>query len=275
VRAGSDSDKRATITYNGLGTAPIDLNYEPMRFLLYNIRYATGRGPRFHLPLPYAGMLKSSHHNLAAITEFIKSVAPDITGLVEVDCGSFRMRAACQAAAIAGALQHSHLVEPKYGNGSLAARTPILRKQGNALVSRQQFIRHHFHYFNEGVKRLVIEAELPEVTIFLVHLSLKYRHRQQQLEDLYGFLQKVDKPVIVAGDFNTFQGSRELNLFLGATGLKSANEKEMPSHPSKAPHRQLDFILHSPQLRATNFHIPNIHLSDHAPLVCDFELAAG
>jgi endonuclease/exonuclease/phosphatase family metal-dependent hydrolase len=243
-----------------------------MRFLLYNIRYATGSGTRFHLPVPYAGMLKSSQKNLLAITEFIKSVQPDITGLVEVDCGSFRMKAACQAATIAEALNHAHLVEPKYANGSLAARTPILRKQGNALISSQQFVSHHFHYFNEGVKRLVIEAELPEVTVFLVHLALKYRYRQHQLEYLYCLLKKVTKPVIVAGDFNCFWGSRELNLFLGATGLKSANEEERPSHPSKAPHRQLDFILHSPELRVSNFYIPEVHLSDHAPLVCDFEL---
>lgn len=243
-----------------------------MRFLLYNIRYATGSGARFHLPLPYAGMLKSSRNNLLGISDFIKSMEPDITALVEVDCGSFRMKAACQAATIAEALDHSHLVEPKYGNGSLAARTPILRNQGNALISRQQFVSHNFHYFNEGVKRLVIEAELPEVSIFLVHLALKYRYRQHQLEYLYGLLQKVKKPVIVAGDFNCFRGSRELNLFLGATGLKSANTDDKPSHPSKAPHRQLDFILHSPELRVTNFHIPEIHLSDHAPLVCDFEL---
>ena len=123
------------------------------------------------------------------------------------------------------------------------------------------------------MKRLVIEAELPDVTIFLVHLALKYRYRQHQLEDLYGLIKRVEKPVIVAGDFNCFWGSRELNLFLGATGLKSANAEDKPSHPSKAPHRQLDFILHSPELRATNFHIiPDIHLSDHAPLLCDFEL---
>lgn len=243
-----------------------------MRFLLYNIRYATGSGARFHLPVPYAGMLKSTTINMKAITAFIKSEEPDITALVEVDCGSYRMKAACQAAAIADAMQHAHLVEPKYGNGSLASRTPILRKQGNALISREAFLSHHFHYFQEGVKRLVIEAELPDVTIFVVHLALKYRFRQHQLEDLYGLLKKVQKPVIVAGDFNCFRGSRELNLFLGATGLKSANEGGKPSHPSKMPHRQLDFILHSPDLRVTNFYIPDVHLSDHAPMVCDFEL---
>ena len=31
-----------------------------MRLLVYNIRYATGTGPAFHLPLPGAGYLRSN-----------------------------------------------------------------------------------------------------------------------------------------------------------------------------------------------------------------------
>ena len=31
-----------------------------LRLLVYNIRYATGTGPAFHLPLPGAGYLRSS-----------------------------------------------------------------------------------------------------------------------------------------------------------------------------------------------------------------------
>jgi len=76
----------------------------------------------------------------------------------------------------------------------------------------------------------------------------------------------------VAGDFNVFWGDRELDLFLAATGLTSANDLGQPSHPSHSPKRQLDFILHSPEVRTANFVIPQVRYSDHAPLVCDFSL---
>jgi endonuclease/exonuclease/phosphatase family metal-dependent hydrolase len=76
--------------------------------------------------------------------------------------------------------------------------------------------------------------------------------------------------VIVAGDFNVLWGDRELELFLAATGLSNANDKGRPSHPSRAPKRQLDYILHSPDLLVENFSIPKVTFSDHAPLICDF-----
>ena len=85
-------------------------------------------------------------------------------------------------------------------------------------------------------------------------------------------VKNVEKPVIVAGDFNVLRGDRELQLFLAATGLKNANSNSQPSFPSRAPRRQLDYIFHTPQIRVTGFQIPQIKLSDHTPLVCEFEI---
>ena len=44
-----------------------------MRLLVYNIRYGTGAGARFHLPVPFGGYLKHTDENLENITTFIKS----------------------------------------------------------------------------------------------------------------------------------------------------------------------------------------------------------
>jgi len=243
-----------------------------MRFLLYNIRYATGRGMGYHLPLPFSGFFRHTANTLNRIVEFIESVQPDIIALIEVDAGSYRSNRRCQADIIARKLHQFHVVETKYGNESLARRVPVLNKQSNALLTREKIAGHQFHFFNEGFKRLVIEVELDDIVIFIVHLSLKYRHRQQQLEHLHRLVKTSVKPMIVAGDFNTFGGGRELELFKAATGLEDANPQRFPSHPSHAPHRQLDFILHSPELEAVDFRIPDIRLSDHAPLICDFRI---
>lgn len=241
-----------------------------MRFLLYNIRYAAGNGGRFHFPFPYAGYLRRSQGNFDKILEFIRSVQPDVMGLVEVDGGSFRTDHLCQAEMIAEELGYYHVIETKYGSGSVAKRLPLLRTQGNAVLTRDPIISRRFHYFDEGVKRLVIQVCTERLTVFLVHLSLTYRNRQYQLERLYRLIRQVDRPMILAGDFNVLWGMRELELFLGATGLVSANPEKKPSHPSRAPKRELDFILHSPELKVTHFHIPDVTFSDHAPLICDF-----
>lgn len=207
---------------------------------------------------------------MGLIVSFIRSVNPDVVALVEVDSGSYRSQKFCQVQAIAKELDYSHVVETKYANESFANKVPVLNKQGNGLLTSRKILNHCFHYFNEGMKRLVIEVELKEVCVFIVHLSLKFRHRQQQLEHLHRIISGSEKPVIVAGDFNTFGGEREVQLFLAATGLANANIAGLPSHPSHAPKRNLDFILHSPEVNASNFTIPDIRLSDHAPLICDF-----
>lgn len=243
-----------------------------VRFLLYNIRYATGVGSSFHLPFPYAGYLRPSSENFKRIMAFIAEMNPDIIGLVEVDSGSFRTGRQSQAALIAQQLGYDYVGEGKYGAGVMLSRLPLLKAQGNAVLSRMPIISHRFQYFDAGVKRLIIQACTEHLTVFLVHLSLTYRKRQYQLERLYRLIRKVQRPVILAGDFNVFWGSREMELFLAATGLCSVNQERIPSHPSHQPTRELDFILHSPELQPVRFFAPQVILSDHAPLVCDFEL---
>ena len=243
-----------------------------MRFLLYNIRYGAGVGKRFHLPVPYSGYFKRTNGNLNQIIDFVREVNPDIIGLLEVDSGSYRAEKNNQAEAIASEVKQYHVYQSKYPSCSLAQKVPVVNKQGNAILTGQKIVSHRFHYFSAGIKRLVIELELENFNIFLVHLSLKFRHRHYQLHELHQMVKNIEKPVMVAGDFNVLWGDRELQLFLAATGLKSANGQGQPSHPSRAPRRQLDYIFHSPDIEVTDFRIPQVKLSDHTPLVCDFEI---
>ena len=93
-----------------------------MRFLLYNIRYAAGIGRHFHFPVPYSGYFKNTNGNLKKIVDFIKSVNPDIIGLIEVDSGSFRSEKNNQAEGIAWELQHDHIYQSKYPASSMARK---------------------------------------------------------------------------------------------------------------------------------------------------------
>lgn len=244
-----------------------------MRFLLYNIRYAAGIGLDFHFPFPYSGYLKRNAGNFGQITDFIRSLNPDIAGLIEVDSGSFRAERCNQAAVIADVMRQRHVFENKYGSRSLARRLPILGHQGNALVTNRDIRNLRFHYLNNGMKRLVIEAEMDAFTLFLVHLSLKYGRRRKQLEELAGLILGAARPVVVAGDFNSFRGADELSLFMATAGLQSADRHGAPSHPSRAPRRQLDFILHGSGIRTQGFQTLPVRYSDHVPLLWDFEVS--
>jgi endonuclease/exonuclease/phosphatase family metal-dependent hydrolase len=244
-----------------------------MRLLLYNIRYGLGLGTALHWPLPGMGYLLGNRANLQRIIEFIKGQDPDIVGLVEVDTGSIRTGSVNQAEAIARSLGHYSVYQCKYGISSVNQHLPILRKQGNAFLAAPRVHGERFHYFQKGIKRLIIELELESCAIFLVHLSLKYRHRHAQLHYLHDLVVAARKPVLIAGDFNTFWGEHEIYLFMKAAKLRSANASSLPSYPSRSPRKELDFVLYGEGISVTSFSIPSVKFSDHLPLVCDFEVA--
>jgi endonuclease/exonuclease/phosphatase family metal-dependent hydrolase len=246
-----------------------------MRLLLYNIRYAVGGGASMHMPLPGAGYVLGNKDVLPEITKFIKTVDPDIVGLIEVDTGSIRSRRVNQAEKIASDLGMNTSYETKYGTKSFNKMLPIVRKQGNAFMAAPRVHGEKFHYFDTGIKRLIIELEMEEFAVFLVHLSLKYRHRHLQLRRLYDLIQETEKPVIVAGDFNTFWGENEIYLFKRAAGLTSANADGIPTYPSRSPRKELDFILYQEGIEVTAFEVPQVKLSDHLPLVCEFNISKG
>ncbi len=239
-----------------------------MRLLLYNIRYGTGGKVR---RLPISGYLGRTHRNLKELIGFIKPLDPDIVGLIEVDAGSYRSQKRNQASLIAEALGHYHCYRSKYVS-RWAGRIPVMNKQGNAFITRDTSQNETFHYFDHGLKRLVIELELEGLVVYLVHLALKFRQRHHQLGELYDLVKHTDKPYIVAGDFNAQWGPKEMDLFQAATGLTNANSAGYPTFPSWAPKRQLDFILYSEGIQPRGLQVPAVTFSDHLPMVFDFEL---
>lgn len=239
-----------------------------MRLLLYNIRYATGRLRRFAW---LETLMRSSAH-FPNITRFVKYVDPDIIGLVEVDAGSYRTERKNQAQELARELDFYHRTRIKYHRSGFGRKVPVLNLQANAVLARDKIVNSNFHYFQSGFKSLAIEVELAELRFFLVHLALGIRARHRQLLELHDLIKKDDKPVIVAGDFNTLSGAWEMRMFLRATGLISANTRHTPTYPSWMPYRELDFICYDPAIKPKRFKIPRIRLSDHLPLIFDFEL---
>lgn len=235
-----------------------------MRFVLYNIRYATGTKAR--------DFVRPSGKNLEKIIGFLRQLEPDLVGLVEVDQGSYRMRGKNQAELLADALGHYHSHSIKYAERSLWRHVPVVKKQGNAFLARDRIRNETFHFFKHGMKRLVIELELDHVVVYLVHLALGGKARHRQLSALYDLVKKADKPCVVAGDFNALWGEREIDLFLAASGLQNANIRSLPTYPSKNPHRSLDFILYSDKIKLRDFYVPQVPFSDHLPLVVDFDV---
>ena len=76
----------------------------------------------------------------------------------------------------------------------------------------------------------------------------------------------------VVAPVNTRLRADELGYVLTNCAARALVVHGQPSWPTRTPRHQLDFILHSPHIRVKHFEIPEVHFSDHRPLICDFEI---
>ena len=242
-----------------------------MRFLLYNIRYGTGKNLNKTFK-HMRGYLGQTLDHINRIGEFIDGYNPDIVGLVEVDLGSFRTRETNQAKFLGEILGQHSVSQYKYEEHSRYMKVPMLRKQGNAILSKKEIKNQKFHYLNNGMKKLIIESDIGEIVIFIVHLALGGKTRLRQIVQLHDLVKRCKKPFIVAGDFNVLWGNEEIELFLKASELENVNYLNKPTFPSWNPKKELDFILHSKEIRLINYNVINTTLPDHLPILMDFEI---
>lgn len=244
-----------------------------MKFILYNIRYGTGGKVLYGGFLPYiTGYLSGTARHIKKIGEFLKNENPDVVGLVEVDLGSVRHGFKNQVEKLGELLNHFNIQQIKYGEKSKFHRVPVLKNQGNAFLYKDELQNAKFYHFDQGTKTLIIELELENVVFFLVHLALGAKTRLKQINQLYRLIKNTKKPIILGGDFNLMLGEVEIELFLEASGLINPNKNNTPTFPSWKASKHLDFILHSPEIKIKEFKVPTVTLSDHLPLIIDFEI---
>lgn len=244
-----------------------------VRVVFYNIRYGTGSGWHYHLPVPFSGFFRSSRAGTGRIAEYLGSLDADVMCLCEVDGGSYRHGNRCQASRMASEQGWHHVYANKYGKGSLVRRMPLLSSQGNAVLSRMPMITARERHLSRGVKRTYLEVEFDRFVVILAHLSLGRRARTVQLHELARHCRKLEKPLVLGGDFNLLQGSSELDPLLQGTGLRDADaEMGRPTFPSHRPGKRLDYVLASREISVRRIEVPRVPYSDHLPLVCDIRI---
>jgi len=120
-----------------------------------------------------------------------------------------------------------------------------------------------------------------EVDLLNTHLNLMHASRMVQVEKIIQWSKNVlspERPVILAGDFNDWQGAlsghleRRLHLSESFMSTVGAHAKTFPSH---LPIMTLDRVYYR-QLKVRSQAVlkltPWIDLSDHLPLFVEFEI---
>lgn len=155
----------------------------------------------------------------------------------------------------------------KYGPLSLLSSLPVTGQNGNAVASGRP-LKVTTRYLKCGLKKLVYEIELNDTHVFVVHLALlRSSIRKQQIEKLKKLIAPHGK-VIVCGDFNV-KNWDDLSPLLDK--LKVANSKKENTFPSHSPRRTIDLFLFTPNLAVSKCQVLTRDLSDHLPVVLEFD----
>jgi len=247
-----------------------------VRFIFYNTEYFEGlQGVRWKYVEVWKRIF-GTKRNLLKICKEISAYKPDVLAFIEIQAKSFFGREKYDDIVREKMRMKHFLIKPKYFFGGLTKMfkyIPGIKDQSNALFSKKGFCDSEFIYFKEGVKKLIIKAPIKipkKITFLIVHLALAKGSRRKQMEELVEIVNDIDGPIILAGDFNTFGGEKELGVLVKNSRLRKV--KESLTFPAFHPNKVLDHILVSPEIRVKNYKVLKLKLSDHLPVMVDFEI---
>jgi endonuclease/exonuclease/phosphatase family metal-dependent hydrolase len=254
-----------------------------VKLICYNIEYCEGLNGKWYQYLEFWKTFFPPKNLDKNIVDELNKIKPDILALIEIDNGSFRSKKD-EGLFFKKNMNMKDLIEeikyPRKGWLKLFHYVPILKNQGNAILSKYPIIESKCHLLNEGTKRVVIEARVKcpkKITLLVSHLALGKKTREKQIWQLIHIVKNIKGPVILMGDFNTFNGEEEISALLKETHLKDRNLMESFSRiltqPTCSPKRRLDYILYSKEIKVKKYSVLNFPYSDHLPLFVDFEIS--
>lgn len=253
-----------------------------LRLVTFNIAHARGL-----TPIQGLTSQRKLRLNLRRIAVLLEKLAPDVVALQEID----------QHSRWAGNFDHLdylrvHTRFPHAIFGINNRRTGLINlSYGNAVLSRHSIRTAETVVFGQrrlGEKGfLFVELDVAGRCVPLVNLHLHYGSRVQrlrQLERLLIWLREKHKlhagrwlmPPIICGDFNNPGTTDDATASLLSHLSDYCDYTLFPvgghTFPSPLPQRTLDFVFLPTGCTAARCEIVKSMLSDHRPVVVDFEL---
>lgn len=231
--------------------------------------------------------IHAGHGDIERTAATIRSLAPDIVGLEEVDVHwADRSGFVDQARRLGESLGMTVRFAPIYQLPGATADAPH-REFGVALLSRYPIVASE----NDTLTRLSTQAEnsppsrMPgllsatidvhgkPVRVFVTHLD--YRKdpsvRRTQVAEMLARIGAVDTPTLLLGDMNASPDAAELQpLFarMHDTWLTAAGPGF--TYPADTPAERIDYVFVSPNAKVDTAFVPVVPAaSDHRPVVVE------
>ena len=254
-----------------------------LRLLTFNIAHGRGLSP-------IQGLLtqRKIRANLLKISRLLTTVEADVVAFQEVDrysrwAGNFdqleflREHTRMAHAVFGINTQREGLLNLCYGNG-LLSEYPIVRTE-NVVFGKKQIGEKGF---------LFVELDVAGHRVPIINLHLHYRSRVQrfkQLDRLTEWLAREHRLhgahwsmlPIVCGDFNAPRIKSDVTASLHSHLQGLADYRLLPeatdhTFPSAWPQFTYDFVFVPPECRRAHSVVVKSFLSDHRPVLVEFEL---
>jgi endonuclease/exonuclease/phosphatase family metal-dependent hydrolase len=238
-----------TIAAATTDSTPADASGKELRVMTYNIRHGEGMDGKV---------------DIGRVAAEIRSAAPDVVALQEVDRYRWRSGMKDQAQWIAKATgMHVYFAASltsgisQYGN-ALLSRHPIEDARTVALPGRKE-------------ARSIIVARVSaygqSVTVFATHLGAMRAERLEQLPLITELVQRQDGPKVLLGDFNMEAGDPQLAPLFELVPKIA----QRATAPTIRTGQEIDHIGTNLQVEAAS-RTGSISASDHAPVVAAIKL---
>jgi endonuclease/exonuclease/phosphatase (EEP) superfamily protein YafD len=224
------------------------LDPEKITFLTWNIYKGDGEGWQKDL----AAFARS--HDLMVIQE--ATLDPELTGLLESNDLNWIMNSAFQMNGTTAGVMNVANLNAVYSCG-LKVREPIIRLPKSTLVS---------YYEIEGSDEKLLVANIHGIN-FTLGISVYH----EQLEQLYDAVKEHHGPMIVAGDFNSWNDDRmrEVNHLVERLSLSRI---EYPiNNKTHVFGKAIDHVFYR-QLELVNNRVWQVSSSDHNPVSVNFRV---
>lgn len=191
---------------------------KPLTIMSYNVRNGLGLDDRV---------------DYERIGGLIRSVAPDVVAIQELDSVTVRSGGVCVLNEIARAagMTASYAAAIDYGGG----------KYGIGILSREKPISvRRIPLPGSEEARALIVAEFADYVFACTHLSLTEVDRLASAEIIIRESAACNKPFFIAGDFNDYPDSRTLQRMMERFEILSPLQ---PTWPADTPSEIIDYVM--------------------------------
>lgn len=181
-------------------------------------------------------------------------------------------------------------IKTKYLNGIIEGRSVFVRK--NIEITK----KGRFDIFettpNDAGGFQYVNLKINDKKFFIGEVHGKTRpgdkfdtpERISQSEKIIQFLEKIKEPKILGGDFNLMPDTKSIKMIEEAGyanlikifGIKSTRNRiswdQFCKEPGFTKQHFADYCFVSPEIKVKKFEVPYMEISDHLPLILEFEV---